>query len=404
MLIPSIDLMNGKAVQLRRGREKVLERDDPVALARAWSLFGEIAVVDLDRALGQGDNTPLVERLCAEADCRVGGGIRDESQARRLLAAGAKRLVVGTRAEPGFLGILPPECWIVALDCEHGKVVRQGWRETTDVSPEDLGRQLAPFCSEFLVTFVEREGGLGGTDLQRASVLMKALSRPLTIAGGITTADEVAALTRQGMHAQVGMAIYTGALDPVEALVRSLDWSKGPLPTVTQDADGNVLMVAFSTAASLRKALETRQGWYYSRSRDRLWRKGEDSGHVQSLRRVQADCDADTLRFLVGQTGPACHRRSDTCFGPAARRALERLQTQIRERRGSGSYTDTLLGDPALLRSKLKEEAGEVLGFTDSGNLAWEVADWLYFATVLMTREDVTWEQVWNQLESRRKP
>lgn len=407
MIIPSIDLMNGKAVQLRRGREKILERDDPVALAKAWSLFGEIAVVDLDRALGQGDNTAVVERLCEVAECRVGGGIRDEAQARRLLAAGASRLVVGTRAQPDFLKALPPEAWIVALDSEHGKVVTEGWRRTTADTPEARGEALAPYCSEFLVTFVEREGAMQGTDLARAQELAEALPLPLTIAGGITTVDEVAALTRLGISAQVGMAIYTGAFDPAEALVRSIDWSKGPVPTVARDADGNVLMVAFSTEASLRKALATREGWYFSRSRGKLWHKGESSGHVQALSRVRLDCDADTLLFTVDQTGPACHRNSATCFGPAGRRALEALQRQIRERAASPdpkSYTRKLLEDPALLREKLSEEAGEVLDFRDPDNLAWEVADWLYFATVLMTREGVSWDKVWRQLESRRKP
>ena len=404
MLIPSIDLMGGKAVQLRRGREKVLERDDPVALAKAWSLFGEIAVVDLDRALGKGDNTALVEKLCAEADCRVGGGIRDEAQARRLLASGARRLVVGTGSEPGFLSLLPPERWIVALDAERGKVVTEGWEKTTDDTPEAKGKALAPYCSEFLVTFVEREGALKGTDLAEAKRLSEVLPRPLTVAGGITTVDEVAALTRLGINAQVGMAIYTGAFDPAEALVKSIDWTQGPVPTIAQDEAGNVLMLAFSTEDSLRKALSERKGWYFSRSRNRLWRKGEESGHVQALSRVRLDCDADTILFTVSQTGPACHTNAATCFGPAGPQVLERLQAKIPSRRGSGSYTDELLRNPRLLREKLEEEAGEVVDFRNPTNLAWEVADWLYFATALMAREGVSWKQVFDQLESRRKP
>ena len=407
MLIPSIDLMKGKAVQLRRGRDKVLERDDPVALARAWSLFGEIAVVDLDRALGQGDNTALVEQLCAEADCRVGGGVRDEAQARRLLAAGARRLVVGTRAEPEFLKLLPPEKWIVALDADKGRVVTEGWRTETADTPEARGKRLGEYCSEFLVTFVDREGGLGGTDLAEARRLASVLPKPLTVAGGITTVQEVAELSRAGIHAQVGMAIYTGGFDPAEALVKSVDWSKGPVPTLAQDADGNVLMLAFSTEESLRKALAERRGCYFSRSRSRLWVKGEESGHVQALKRVRLDCDADALVFTVEQTGPACHTNRDTCFGPAFPRTLEALQRQIRARAAAGdakSYTKRLLSDPALLREKLQEEAGEVVDFRDPANLAWEVADWLYFATVLMEREGVSWERVFAQLESRRKP
>ena len=125
---------------------------------------------------------------------------------------------------------------------------------------------------------------------------------------------------------------------------------------------------------------------------------------MQALKRVRLDCDADTLLFTVAQTGPACHTNAATCFGPAGRRGLERLQAKILSRKGSGSYTDELLRNPRLLRKKLAEEAGEVLDFRDPANLAWEVADWLYFATALMAREGVSWKQVMDQLESRRKP
>ena len=127
MIIPSIDLMDGKAVQLIQGKEKVLERSDVVELAMEFRKYGEIAVIDLDAALGKGDNLALVKELCSIADCRVGGGIRTISKAGELLRAGARKVIIGTKATPDFLRELPKERVIVAVDCKQGKVVDDGW-------------------------------------------------------------------------------------------------------------------------------------------------------------------------------------------------------------------------------------------------------------------------------------
>ena len=133
MIIPSIDLLGGKAVQLRRGNpdDCAVTVDDPVALAQEFARYGEVAVIDLDAALGRGDNLKVIEQITARVEARVGGGIRDHARADHLLRAGAKKLILGTAATPEFLSKYPRNQLIVALDAKQGRVVTEGWTHAT---------------------------------------------------------------------------------------------------------------------------------------------------------------------------------------------------------------------------------------------------------------------------------
>ena len=179
--------------------------------------------------------------------------------------------------------------------------------------------ELAPYVGGFLVTFVEREGRLGGTDLERVKRLVElAGDAKITIAGGVTTAEELSALDRQGVDAQVGMALYTGRLGLAEALTAPMvsDRPDGLWPTVVVDEHQRALGFCYSNLASVQEALETGKGVYWSRRRG-LWRKGESSGNAQELIRVDLDCDRDALRFTVRQAGPGfCHMETTSCWGP----------------------------------------------------------------------------------------
>jgi phosphoribosyl-ATP pyrophosphohydrolase/phosphoribosyl-AMP cyclohydrolase len=407
VIIPSIDLMDGRAVQLRRGADKVLESpDDPIDLARRFAFYGEVAVVDLDAALGRGSNRALVRALCREARCRVGGGVRREEDVVDLVKAGAARVIVGTAAAPEFLARFPPDWLMVALDARHGRTVDQGWTRDTGEPPAERARRLERHCSGFLFTQVESEGMLGGVPLDPVRALRAVTARPLTVAGGVRGLDDVRALEALGCDVQVGMAIYTGALDLDEALAGRPDFGGGPLPTIAQDADGRVLMLAWSTAASLREALRTRRGVYFSRSRRALWRKGETSGNTQALLRARYDCDADALLFTVRQEGPACHAGRPACFGEAPRFDLHALRRVVAARRGAdpaASYTARLLADRGLVRAKLREEAGEVCDATERAGLVWELADLLYHATALMEAEGIALDEVEAELRGRHR-
>ena len=217
MIIPCIDLMDGKVVQLVQGQEKALESDPPLEMLRKFSAFPEIQVIDLDAAMGKGENHTLVELLASRAKCRVGGGVRTAERARRLVEQGAHRVIVGTAAfTPALQEIavaVGPERVIVALDSKGGRIVVKGWQESTGLTAEEVVGPLEPFCSGFLCTYVDKEGMMQGTDLAWFRRLRAATRHELTAAGGITTIEETRELASLGIHAALGMAIYTGRLD-----------------------------------------------------------------------------------------------------------------------------------------------------------------------------------------------
>jgi phosphoribosylformimino-5-aminoimidazole carboxamide ribotide isomerase len=220
MIVPCIDLMDGKVVQLVQGREKALEADAPLAMLRKFGAFPEIQVIDLDAAMGRGENSALVEMLTTKARCRVGGGVRTADRAQRLVDLGAHRVIVGTAAfTPALEKItkaVGAERVMVALDSKGGKIVIKGWQEATDLTAVDVIHKLEPYCSGFLCTYVDKEGMLQGTDLEWFRQLREATNHEITAAGGITTMEDIRSLTSMGIHSALGMAIYTGKLDLAE--------------------------------------------------------------------------------------------------------------------------------------------------------------------------------------------
>jgi phosphoribosylformimino-5-aminoimidazole carboxamide ribotide isomerase len=226
MIFPCIDLMDGKVVQLVQGREKALEGDSPEAMLGKFAAFPEIQVIDLDAAMGRGSNDDMVRMLALKAVTRIGGGVRTVERAQALVAQGAHKVIVGTSAftktgiNQDFLGNISAaigrERLLIALDSKAGRIVIQGWQESTDFTAEAVLRSLEPYCSGFLCTYVDKEGLMQGTDLEWFRRLRAATALELTAAGGITTMDDVRALLAMNVHAALGMAIYTGRLSLAE--------------------------------------------------------------------------------------------------------------------------------------------------------------------------------------------
>ncbi len=410
MIIPSIDLMDGKAVQLKQGKDKVLEKDNVLELAKYFARFGQIAVIDLDRALNTGkNNDDLIKQIAHIAPVRVGGGIRTIERAKEVLSWGAKKIIIGTAADEEFLSKLPKSKVIVAIDSNKGKITVNGWKEDTDINTIDYVKRFENYASEFLFTIVEKEGMMQGTDVEFIKKIASSTKRQITAAGGISTIEEIVELQKNNINTQLGMSIYTGAIKLENAFISSVDFDKYQdklVPTIVQDyKTKEVLMLAYSNKESLRKSFEDGLATYFSRSRNKLWQKGKTSGNTQELLNALFDCDRDAILFTVNQKGNACHLDRYSCFKDKDF-TFQELYDLIADRKNNlpeKSYTTKLFKDDFYLKRKIMEEAFESVNFEYGDGLGWEAADLIYHLMVFMVKNNITIDDIRNNLASRTK-
>jgi phosphoribosylformimino-5-aminoimidazole carboxamide ribotide isomerase len=222
MLIPSIDLMGGKIVQLVQGKTKALEFDDFEEWVKRFSKYPLVQLIDLDAAMGTGDNAELVEKLGRRLPCQVGGGIRSVEAAQSALGAGAQRVILGSalfsdgKVDEHFAermaNAVGASRLVFALDAIGGRVAIHGWRKVTEVGPLQMIQMLDRWCGAFLYTHVDTEGLLQGFPQEVIRPLREATAKQLIAAGGIRSREEIDELHAIGVDAVVGMAIYQGLL------------------------------------------------------------------------------------------------------------------------------------------------------------------------------------------------
>lgn len=408
MLIPSIDLMGGKAVQLRQGKEKVLEREDVEELAKEFGKYGEIAVIDLDAAMGKGDNEDVIRKICKIAKCRVGGGIRTREKAKKMLALGAKKIIIGTAANEEFLSKLPKDKVLLAIDAKNGKISQKGWTEEIDKTPADFVKQFDNLCSGYLYTIVENEGMMQGTKIDEFKKIRELTKHELVAAGGISSVEEIVELEKMNVSSQLGMSIYTGAVSLKDAFIANLDFEKqkGLIPTIVQDVDTKqVLMLAYSNRESLEKTFDTGLATYFSRSRNELWTKGLTSGNTQNFVTARFDCDKDAILFYVKQSGNACHLDRYSCFEEKefCINELFELLLDRKKKLPENSFTTKLFKDEFYLKRKIMEEAFESVNFEQGDGLEWEASDLTYFMLTFMAMHGVEPKDIISNLASRTK-
>jgi phosphoribosylformimino-5-aminoimidazole carboxamide ribotide isomerase len=223
MLIPAIDLQGGAVVQLVQGERLAIRDTDVPAWVERFKRFPKVQVIDLDAAMGVGDNRQIVRHIAGALSCRVGGGVRTAARASELLAAGAQQVIAGSalfkdgRPDVEFARRLADavgaERVIAAVDSRGGRVVIHGWKTALPLTAVEAVRALEPFCGEFLYTHVDSEGLMEGTNREAILAVRMATTRRLTAAGGITTREEIDDLDALGVDAVVGMALYTGKID-----------------------------------------------------------------------------------------------------------------------------------------------------------------------------------------------
>jgi len=223
MLIPSIDLMSGKIVQLVQGERKALEFDNFPQWVERFSSYPLVQLIDLDAAKGAGENRVLLTELCRKLPCQVGGGIRRAEDAKGLFDAGARRAIFGSSMiknhviDVAFAASLSRQCGperiVVAIDSRGGHVAVHGWKTVTRITPAEMIAALEPYCAAFLYTHVDTEGTLRGIPLNVIRNLQSLTNRKLIAAGGIRSRPEIDELDAMGVDAVVGMAIYTGLIN-----------------------------------------------------------------------------------------------------------------------------------------------------------------------------------------------
>ncbi|HZR57484.1 MAG TPA: HisA/HisF-related TIM barrel protein [Terriglobales bacterium] len=223
MLIPSIDLMGGKIVQLIQGKKKALEFDNFEEWIERFSSYPVVQLIDLDAAIGSGDNRNIMQQFLRRLPCQVGGGIRSIETARQILDLGARRVILGSslicdgQINTGFAeriaDALRINKLIFAVDAMKGKVAIRGWRELISISPVEMVQSLEQWCDAFLYTHIDTEGMMTGIPKEIVQSLRNVTSKQLIVAGGISTNDEIEELERMGADSVVGMALYLGKLN-----------------------------------------------------------------------------------------------------------------------------------------------------------------------------------------------
>jgi len=439
MVISSIDLKGGRVVQLKNGVEPVLERSDADKLADDFAFYGETAVIDLDAALGNTEtegklkghspNSELLASLLRKGNVRAGGGIRTVKRVKELISLGAEKVIIGSAAfardaaasadgilNTAFLEELVKAVGkqriIIAVDARDNVITVNGWTKSTGVSLIDGARAAEKYANELLFTCVQNEGCMSGADMESVRSLRSAVDCRLTAAGGVRSLEEIASLERMNTDVQLGMALYTGAVQLQDAFIACLNWEKaekygaGLIPVIAQSPSGEVLMTGFANREAFEKTFTAKKLTFWSRERGVLWTKGETSGNTLSVVKMRADCDRDTVLAVVEPAGPVCHTGSWNCFSSEAiaKSDFERLERIVAERFANprpGSYTATL--NDERVREKIREESGELIEAAGKEEVIWEAADLLYFVSVLLHREKVSWQDVYDELDRRHK-
>lgn len=425
MVISSIDLKDGHVVQLKNGKELVLQRDDANNLISEFNRFGEVAIIDLDAAMGNvepnGDtvNTALLKSLLRKGNVRTGGGVRSVKRAKQLISLGAEKVIIGSSAWKSdgsglntefldeLINSIGKERIIISVDSINGKIAVKGWTETVNISLQDGAKLAENYCSELLFTCVEKEGCMQGIDMSYVQQVRDSVSCRVVVAGGVSSVEEIANLEKMRCDVQLGMALYTNKVSLDKAFVSCLNFSKSPLiPVIAQSVSGEVLMQAYANEDAILKSFSTNKLTFFSRSRNELWTKGETSGNFLNLIKMRVDCDRDCILATVLPTGPSCHTGAWTCFKSScdSESNMNRLYNVIADRFSNpkkGSYTATL--DAKRVREKIEEEAEELCEAESKDDVIWEVADLIYFVNVLMYKEGVSWNDVYDELDKRHK-
>lgn len=337
VIYPAIDICGGSCVRLQKGEYGTAHKvaESPFSAAKSFDDAGAewIHIVDLDGAKEKRPvNFEIIARIATDFDVKieVGGGIRTLETIENYFNAGVARVILGSSAlsDPDLLCTAVEkfgEKIAVGIDARNGLVAANGWLETSSVNYIDFARKMEQIGVKTIIfTDISRDGMLSGPNLEQLEALNNAVSCNIIASGGIRNIDDIKAVREMFCSGVIcGKSLYSGTLSLEDALrhaAQGADLSRffeksELIPAVIQSVDdGEVLMLAYMNAESLRLTLETGFTWFFSRSRGELWNKGATSGHTQKVCALHYDCDCDTLLIKVHQNGAACHTGNYACF------------------------------------------------------------------------------------------
>lgn len=339
VILPAIDIKDGNCVRLFKGDFSTAHKvaADPLETALGFQKSGAewIHMVDLDGAKnGKRINSGIFINIAQKTQAKIelGGGIRDMETAAYYLENGISRVVLGSAAlaKPDFVKETVQKYGdkiAVGIDAANGIVMTEGWLNSSGVDYIELAKQMETLGVKTIIfTDISKDGMLSGPNIEQLKRLKENVGCNIIASGGISSENDLNALKEIDMYGAIcGKAIYSGNINlsdaiknariPSDRVIESFFEKSDLLPTIIQEkATNEVLMLAYMNRESLKKTFETGYTWFYSRSRKKLWNKGETSGHLQKVIDIYSDCDKDTLLIKVEQIGAACHTGNHSCF------------------------------------------------------------------------------------------
>ena len=364
--------------------------------AKSINYFGSVVVSNIS-------SHSLLKGICKVAECNLVMNSPKLVTIKSVLQKGVKKVIIPEKEVENISQNVSKNIIIARITLREKLLLNNDLIDLKNELKENINR-VVPYCSEFLIDYDKDLNIDESTVLAVIDYITDFNNYPLTFLDTNNKFTEI--LEKKGVNPFICSSEIFKEKEMLQILISALDFQKleGLIPTIVQDEHNQILMLSFSSQASLTQALIQKKGIYYSRSRKSIWIKGETSGNHQTLNKVRYDCDQDALLFNVRQEGVACHLQRYSCFGNKEFK-LSDLYDIIQDRilnPVTNSYTSKISKDERLIIEKIKEESNEVINYTNDENLSWEIADLLYFVLVLMVKKGIKLKDILNELWSRR--
>ena len=364
--------------------------------AKSINYFGSVVVSNIS-------SHSLLKGICKVAECNLVMNSPKLETIKSVLQKGVKKVIIPEKEVENISQNVSKNIIIARITLREKSLLNNDLIDLKNELKEDINR-VVPYCSEFLIDYDKDLNIDENTVLAVIDYISDFNNYPLTFLDTNNKFTEI--LEKKGVNPFICSSEIFKEKEMLQILISTLDFQKleGLIPTIVQDEHNQILMLSFSSQASLTQALIQKKGIYYSRSRKSIWIKGETSGNHQTLNKVRYDCDQDALLFNVRQEGDVCHLQRYSCFGNKEFK-LSDLYDIIQDRilnPVTNSYTSKISKDERLIIEKIREESNEVINYTSDENLVWEIADLLYFIMVFMAKKGIKLQDILNELWSRR--